>query len=164
MYVETTIPGFYHETRTASNIVARREWTRRWWADARTRDELVTSKAVLDELQRGPTNRREAWLDLVRDLPLLPIEPAVMEVVAAYGRHKLMPLDPYGDALHVALASFHPCDFLVTWNCRHIANARKFGHLRRVNAMLGLATPSLVTPLELLGEDDEADRDGRTAD
>ena len=58
-----------------------------------------------------------------------------------------MPADPGGDALHLALASYHKCDFLVTWNCQHLANANKFGHIRRVNAMLGLFVPALVTPL-----------------
>jgi hypothetical protein len=67
-----------------------------------------------------------------------------------------MPANPVGDALHLALASFHRCDFLVTWNCKHIANANKFGHIRRVNSMLGLFNPALVTPLELLaGDGDE---------
>jgi hypothetical protein len=67
------------------------------------------------------------------------------------------PADPGGDALHLALASYHRCDFLVTWNCRHLANANKFGHIRRVNVLLGLFVPALVTPLELLGDDDETD-------
>ncbi len=49
-----------------------------------------------------------------------------------------MPNDPLGDALHLAIASYHKCDFLLTWNCRHLANANKFGHIRRVNVMLGL--------------------------
>jgi hypothetical protein len=70
-----------------------------------------------------------------------------------YDKHKIMPKDPFGDALHLALASYHGCDFLVTWNCQHLANARKFGHFRRVNGMLGLFVPELVTPMELLGED-----------
>jgi hypothetical protein len=65
-----------------------------------------------------------------------------------------MPADPVGDALHVALAAYHRCDFLVTWNCKHIADANEFGHIRRVNAMLGLFSPALVTPLELLGGTD----------
>jgi len=81
------------------------------------------------------------------------IDTAVAEIVAAYDKHKIMPKDPFGDALHLALASYHRCDFLVTWNCQHLANARKFGHIRRVNGMLGLFVPELVTPMELLGED-----------
>ena len=93
-----------------------------------------------------------ARLLLVRDLPLLTIESAIGEIVQAYLQHQVMPADPAGDALHLALASFHKCDFLVTWNCRHLANANKFGHIRRVNTILGLFVPALVTPLELLGE------------
>ena len=66
-----------------------------------------------------------------------------------------MPAKPHGDALHLALASYHKCDFLVTWNCVHLANAKKFDHIRIINNRLGLFVPTLVTPLELLGENDE---------
>jgi hypothetical protein len=79
----------------------------------------------------------------------------VAEIVEAYIRHKVMPGDPLGDALHLALASYHKCDFLLTWNCRHLANANKFGHIRRINTVLGLFVPMLVTPLELLGGTDD---------
>ena len=59
-YVETTIPSFYHEVRTAPDVVARREWTQRWWTTAHDRYELVTSPAVLDELSGGDPSRVEA--------------------------------------------------------------------------------------------------------
>lgn len=157
VYVETTIPSFYHDTRPAPAIVARREWTREWWSGAAEAYELVTSAAVLNELVEGLPERSTPRLALVRDLPLLPVEPPIREIVESYVRHKLMPADPGGDALHLALASFHKCDFLVTWNCRHLANANKFGHIRRVNTMLGLFVPLLVTPLELLGGNDEGE-------
>jgi predicted nucleic acid-binding protein len=153
-YVETTIPSFYHEVRTAPDVVARREWTRRWWATAHERYELVTSPAVLDELSGGDPSRVAERLAVVGQLPLLAVDPSVAEIVETYIRHKVMPADPGGDALHLALASYHKCDFLVTWNCLHLANANKFGHIRRVNAMLGLFVPALVTPLELLGGSD----------
>ena len=107
VYVETTIPSFYHEERTAPDIVARREWTRRWWDEAPERYELVTSPAVLDELTGGIPERSAKRLALVRDLPLLPVEPALAEIIQTYIRHKLMPADPGGDALHLALASYH---------------------------------------------------------
>lgn len=138
-------------------MVARREWTRAWWKEAAGRDELVTSEAVLEELERGDFDAREECLALLGDLPLLRIDQAVMEVVDTYLRHHLMPLDPKGDALHLAIASFHRCDFLTTWNCRHLANPNKFGHIRRVNTMLGIHVPTLVTPYELLGVDDGQD-------
>ena len=116
-----------------------------------------TSPAVLGELAGGPSERSAKWLALIHDLPLLPFEPAIAEIVRAYIHHKVMPADPGGDALHLALASYHKCDFLVTWNCLHLANANKFGHIRRVNALLGLFVPALVTPLELLGGSDDAE-------
>ncbi len=155
VYVETSIPSFYHEPRTTPDVVARRDWTRQWWEGASANCELLTSPAVINELSAGIPERSALRLSLIRDLPLLPIELAIIEIATTYVRHKVMPADPTGDALHLAIASFHKCDFLVTWNCSHIANANKFGHIRRVNTMLGLFVPALVTPLELLGVDHE---------
>lgn len=149
VYIETTIPSFYFETRDQPQMIARRDWTRLWWSRA-SEHELVTSEAVIDELMRGSFEAREACLELLNTVPLVPVVRAIGEIVEAYQEHQLMPRDPVGDALHLALASFHRCDFLITWNCRHLANANKFDHIRRVNGILGLYVPSLVTPLELL--------------
>ncbi|RLT08226.1 MAG: hypothetical protein DWI21_08370 [Planctomycetota bacterium] len=91
-------------------------------------------------------------LSLIKDLPLLEINEAIADAVATYISHQVMPSDPTGDALHLAIASFHKCDFLLTWNCRHLANANKFGHIRRINTLLGFFVPTMATPLELLGE------------
>src|SRR5438105_4261472 len=123
VYVETTIPSFYHETRTSPVIVARREWTRQWWSDAPARYELVTSLAVVNELENGPPDRRAEWLSIIHGLPVLAIEAPIENIVETYRSQKLMPKNPAGDALHLALASYHKCDFLVTWNCQHLANA-----------------------------------------
>jgi hypothetical protein len=132
-------------------MVARREWTRQWWNEAMTIDRIVSSVAVVDELRRGDFTSREDCLGLLDSVELLEIDEAISEIVEAYIAHQLMPIDPFGDALHLAIASFYRCDFLVTWNCRHLANANKFDHIRRVNGILGLYVPTLVTPLELLG-------------
>ena len=152
VYVETTIPSFYHEVRTESEMVARRQWTREWWDGHRGDYDVFASEAVIDELENGSFPQKDDALALIQGVPLLDIEDAVGDIVEAYIQHHLMPADPAGDALHLALASFHRCDFLLTWNCRHLANANKFAHIRRVNGILGLFVPSLVTPLELLGE------------
>jgi len=123
-------------------MVARKEWTRRWFDAVIHTDRVVTSAAVIAELESGDFPGRDSALMLLANLELLRIDTAVAEIVAAYDKHKIMPKDPFGDALHLALASYHRC-----------ANARKFGHIRRVNGMLGLFVPELVTPMELLGED-----------
>ena len=152
-YIETTIPSFYHEVRNEPEMIARRDWTRRWFDAVLKTDRVVTSAAVLAELEDGDFPGRESAIRLLDEIELLTIDAAIAEIVDAYTKHKLMPKDPFGDALHLALASYHRCDFLVTWNCQHLANAKKFGHIRRLNGMLGLFVPELVTPMELLGED-----------
>jgi len=157
VYIETSIPSFYFETRPEPEMVARRDWTRQWWSEAGGLYSRITSAAVLEEIERGEFPSRQDCLQLLEPLPLVRIEPPVSEIVEAYIRHQVMPNDPLGDALHLALASYHKCDFLLTWNCRHLANANKFGHIRRVNTLLGLFVPALVTPLELLGANDEED-------
>ncbi len=151
VYIETTIPSFYYEDRLGAAAVARRAWTRQWWENAQPAFDLLTSVAVLSELDQGDYPKKMLCLQLLAEVPLVAVEPEVIEVVQVYMEHKLMPGDPAGDALHLALASYHKCDFLLTWNCRHLANANKFGHIRRINTLLGLYVPSMVTPLELLG-------------
>jgi len=132
-------------------MVARRDWTRDWWDNHRQDYLLVTSEAVLDELTRGDYPNQEKALLLINEVSLLEIDDPITEIVEAYVRHKLMPQNPLGDALHLALASYYKCDFLLTWNCQHLANANEFDHIGRVNMLLGLYVPKLVTPLELLG-------------
>ncbi len=133
-------------------MVARRDWTRRWFDSAITSDRIVSSVAVLDELRRGDFPGRGDAVSMLDNVEMLELEDPVFEIVEAYLAYKLMPADPFGDALHLALASYHRCDFLVTWNCQHLANANKFGQIRRINGILGLFVPELVTPMELLGE------------
>lgn len=103
-------------------------------------------------MENGEFPQKSDALALIQIIPLLEIADAIGVIVDAYIRHYVMPADPVGDALHLALASYHRWDFLLTWNCRHLANANKFAHIRRVNGILGLFVPSLVTPFELLGE------------
>jgi len=133
-------------------MVAMRDWTRSWWLEERFNYNVCTSDAVVDELETGNHPMMAEKIALIRILPFLEITQAIAEVVSVYLEHRLMPRDAAGDALHLALASFHKCDYLLTWNCKHLANANKFGHIRRINALLNLPTPSLVTPLELVQE------------
>jgi len=152
VYIETSIPSFYHEDRTVASAIARREWTRTWWDKCSHLYELVSSQAVLDELKEEDYAKKEKCIALLNDIPFVPIELEIATIVQAYIQHKVMPNDAGGDALHLALASYHKCDILLTWNCKHLANANKFNHIRYINTMLGLYFPAIVTPLELLGE------------
>jgi predicted nucleic acid-binding protein len=152
VYIETTIPSFYHSMRSTPEMIAVGQWTRDWWDGESFRYQLVTSRAVLKELEQGEHRNKSEKLAMLRNIPLLAINTPVAEIVEIYIQRKIMPANATGDALHLALASFYNCDYLLTWNCKHIANANKINHIRRVNQLLHLKTPELVTPLELTSE------------
>jgi hypothetical protein len=149
VYIETTIPSFYYEVRHEPEMIARRESTRRWWREERPHYTLHTSAFVIGELQEGEYPGRPEALAMAESMPLLEIVPAVEEIVSVYLRRKLIPL---GDAYHLAMASYYGMHFVLTWNCRHLANANKVRHLQLVNTELGLAAPIVTTPDLLLTE------------
>ena len=157
VYIETSIPSFYHTLRTDSESIARMAWTRQWWREYAGRSRLVTSAAVVDELLRGTGGKNDERISLLDQATVLPISEKVIEIAQVYIDKQVMPRDPQGDALHLALASYHKADFPLTWNCRHLANASKLHHIRVVNFEIGLATPALTTPLNFLsgGNEDE---------
>ena len=150
VYIETTIPSFYHAGRTDVESAAKQILTRRWWRAERASYDLVTSAATIDELAgSGRAALRDRRIRLLDGLGLLAVTPAAADATAEYIRQFVMPAGERGDALHLALASVHACDFLLTWNCRHLANANKTDHIALVNRRLGLHVPKLVTPEQL---------------
>lgn len=151
IYIETSIPSFYYEVRLDPASVARKLWTREWWENSENNYILLTSQAVIDELSIGDYPNKKLCLNIMNNLKLLPINFEITEIVENYIQHKVMPVNPIGDALHLAIASYYKCDFLLTWNCKHLANANKFGHIKRINNLLGLFVPEIITPLEILG-------------
>ena len=136
-------------------MVARRQWTREWWNNHQVHYDVVTSIPAIEELEAGDHPKKHECLLLIERIPILPVVESIVDIVDTYIRHRLMPNDPKGDALHLALASYHRCQFLLTWNCVHLANANKQEHIRHVNALLGLHVPILTTPLELIQEPEE---------
>jgi predicted nucleic acid-binding protein len=150
-YIETTIPNFYYDLRESEAVTSRRTWTRAWWESAAEGCELITGAEVFLELSAGTSRLVPLRLELLRGLPVLQITPEVSSTAETYIRNKLMPGRPSGDAFHLALASHHGCELIVTWNIRHLANPNKFAHVRHINQQLGLTVPEIVTPLDLLG-------------
>jgi predicted nucleic acid-binding protein len=150
VYIETTIPSFYYTLRTDTESVARMNWTRRWWSEFASQFRLVSSPAAITELRKGTGKTTEQRISLLKDAELLEVTSQVEDVAHVYIERLVMPNDPGGDALHLALASVHRVDVLLTWNCRHLANPSKMEHIRLVNYELGLPMPFLTTPLNYL--------------
>jgi len=150
IYIETSIPSFYHTLRTDPESIARRNWTHQWWRDNATKSTLMTSAAVIAELRKGTSDKTKDRIALLDGIEILAITDEIVDIAHIYIKKLVMPNDPQGDALHLAIASYHKADVLLTWNCRHLANANKFNHIRRVNYEMGLSTPILATPLNYL--------------
>jgi predicted nucleic acid-binding protein len=155
VYIETTVPSFYAETRTEPAMIARRESTRLWWTEEAPRYDLHVSALVLSELADGDYPGKAEALALVGELPVLDIVPEIEDIAAVYVRKQLMSSRDTRDAFHLAIASHYAVNFLLTWNCRHLANVNKTEHLREINSELGLYVPKLATPDMLIREDIE---------
>ena len=88
---------------------------------------------------------------MLSGLTLLQNNTEILEIAGVYVQRYVMPADPAGDALHLALSTYYRIDILLSWNCEHLANENKMEHIRRTNALMGLWTPQILTPLNLLG-------------
>jgi predicted nucleic acid-binding protein len=154
VYIETTIPSYYFETRSAPQVIAWREVTRQWWDAYRHDYQLFTSRLVLAELARAPKGKARRAIGLLKGVELLDEPAGLRDVVEYYIEHRLMPVDAGGDAVHLALASLHSVDFLLTWNCQHLANANKVQHLAVLNGRLRVHVPVITTPLTLMPEEE----------
>ena len=132
-------------------MVHRRAVTRAWWKIAARSSELVTSDVVLQELAGGRPEQARLRLALVKRMRMLDSGAAELATALTYVRHKLMPGNPLADALHLAIASHHYCDVLVTWNYHHLANPNKLDRISRLNEEMGLSVPRILAPEQLTG-------------
>jgi predicted nucleic acid-binding protein len=152
VYLDATIPSFYYEDRPGTIVQAWREITVAFWEHAKGRYELFVSDETLRELQDlgYPTLKRQPCLSLVLGLPRLAVTSEVTELAAYYVREGAMPANDLGDAFHLAFASWYRLQYLLTWNCKHLANANKFEHIQLLNGRRRLVSPAIVTPEQLL--------------
>jgi hypothetical protein len=146
VYIETSVPSAYATTRSDPGSVHRRTLTRDWWRDQLRLYDVWTSDAVLVELANDDWPGKADAIALIDPLPRLEINEDVVAVAGRYIAERLVPADLSGDAVHLAAASVHEMDFLLTWNIRHLANPNKMEHLTVINRRLRLLTPAVVTP------------------
>ncbi len=155
IYIETSIPSFYYTLREDVESKARMSWTRHWWNECSDEFSLVSSAAVIAELRHGGSDKVQDRIDLIKNVHMLPIMEEAEAIAQIYIDKMIMPKDPQGDALHLAVASFYRVEVLLTWNCAHLANPNKFERIRWINFELGLPVPTLTTPLNFLSGGDE---------
>ncbi len=153
IYIESTIPS-YVVARSARDLLqaARQQLTRDWWDLKRMEHELFTSQVVLDEIAAGEAEMARRRLELMGGTALIEMTEAAEKLAVSILSSGLLPASADGDAAHIALATIHGMDILLTWNCRHIANAAIQNRLRRLVEPVGYDLPIICTPEELLGE------------
>ena len=150
VYLDSTIPSYLFEERKKLKTFV--EITQRWWDEERHHFDLWISEETIVELSKGNYPNKTKILECVADISVLPFDEQIIGITQVYLDHHLMPQVLAGDALHLAYASFWKIDFLLTWNCNHLANANKKQHIRVINTRLNLPTPEIITPLELFME------------
>ena len=153
IYIESTIPSYF-VARPARDLLqaARQQLTRDWWEFEREKHELFTSQIVLDEIAAGEPAMAQRRLELMAEITVVDLTSAAESLAANVLKSGLLPVFADGDAAHIALATVHKLDILLTWNCRHIANAAIVGRLRRFVEKQSHTLPEIYTPEELLGE------------
>jgi hypothetical protein len=152
VYIETSIVS--HATAWPSSDPATavlQEQAKRWMAEQRPRFDVVTSRLVLDEAALGDADAAKRRLAMLADIPILDPNPEVETVADEILARSLMPQSAKLDASHVATAALAGAQFLLTQNCRHIANAVVLPRLYRLLDELGLPGLLIYTPAEFLG-------------
>lgn len=153
VYIETTIPSYLAAWPSRDLLqAARQQITHGWWNDRRQKYELCISEIVLEEAAAGDADAAQRRTRFLQDLPLLDLTVAVNDVAKAIMDSGLLPVRATRDAIHIAVSSVHGIDILLTWNCKHIANAEIMKDLGAVVAECGYEMPVLCTPEELLGD------------
>ena len=152
VYLDTTVFSFYFDDRPDS--VYRQKITKDWWDTQRDYFSLYTFYFTLAEVNNPVYPNWEKVSLLVSSVTVLPVSAETKGIIKIYIDNSLMPGDDAGDAAHLAMASFHNIDFLLTWNCVHLANWNKKEHIKIINLRLGLLTPEIITPEQLCREED----------
>ncbi|MDZ7617824.1 MAG: type II toxin-antitoxin system VapC family toxin [Patescibacteria group bacterium] len=156
VYLETTIPSYLAAYPSRDLIVAaHQQITHEWWRTAPDRFDLYISEAVVSEIRNGDPTAVARRIAIVDGLPVLELNEEVRRLVHQYDQRLGLIGRARADLPHLAFAVAYQMEYLVTWNCRHIANGEIIRRLLTVNRQLRLATPLLVTPEEILCSPDE---------
>ena len=142
LYLETSVVGAYLDNGAAF----RRDLTIRWWERELAEYRAFTSILVQRELERIAEPYRTGYLKLIKPLDQLEFSEEVSILAEGYISRGIFHRKYIADAMHVAFASFHKIDYLVTWNFGHLANVRKQARVRLFNTAAGFFSPVIITP------------------
>jgi hypothetical protein len=147
VYLETSFFSACVAGRTDAASIFRRQESQRWWTVQRSGHELSLSAEVLRELSDPAFGHRDLALAMTASLNLLPLNEDVVGLAKILVREQVMPgPESSGDSVHVAVATVHSMEYLLTWNVKHLANLNKVRHLQEVCRRVGYAPPAIVTP------------------
>ena len=151
VYLETTIIS-YLAARPSRDIIiaAHQELTSEWWENRRRRFDLFVSQLVIQEAKAGDKDVAQKRLGILESIPLIDLNDNVISF-ARILMDKVIPPKAVEDALHIAVATIHGMDYLLTWNCKHIANAEKEHAITAVCRSNNFEPPIICTPEELMG-------------
>lgn len=154
VYIETTIVG-YLTSRLSRELVtaAHQQLTQQWWDTRRPDFDLFISELVVQEAGAGDPNESKKRLASLSDMPQLELNEPVRQLARQLIAARAIPPQSAEDALHVAASSVHGMDYLLTWNCAHIANAQMRDSIEEVCHDAGYRPPVICTPEELMGEE-----------
>ncbi|MBF0204368.1 MAG: type II toxin-antitoxin system VapC family toxin [Desulfamplus sp.] len=153
VYIETSIIS-YLTARPSKNLIAaaRQQQTWEWWENYRQNYMLFTSNLVIAEASQGDNQQSQKRLHVLREIERLTINIACEELADKLIIDSPIPDNAQDDALHIAIASYHSVDFLLTWNFKHLANAHLIPKVRTIVEASGYYFPQICTPEELIGE------------
>ncbi|MEW6606463.1 MAG: type II toxin-antitoxin system VapC family toxin [bacterium] len=150
LYLETTIPSYYTAWVSQNLIVAAHQAiTQEWWQQEASKYDIYISQFVLDEAAAGDFEAAQRRLTFLNPFPLLEITPEVEALVQTIINSRLFPIKVIQDISHIAIASVHKMDYLLTWNCTHINHATTKENVRRICEAEGYLFPIICTPEEL---------------
>lgn len=152
IYLETTIIS-YLAARPSKDLItaAHQQVTHDWWQSRRRDFDLFSSQLVIQESSAGDAGVAQTRLQLLSDISLVQVNLDCVSLARALVEKGPIPEKAAVDALHIAIATVHGMDYLLTWNCKHIANAEMQTAVNRICRSAGYEPPVICTPEELSG-------------
>jgi hypothetical protein len=152
VYLETSFISYLVSLPNRDVIVAgHQQTTHAWWEHRRAQFECSVSQVVIDEASLGDPAEVEKRLTIIGDLRILEVTQDAESLARAIMASGVLPPHAFPDAAHIAVAAVHATDYLLTWNCKHLANAQIARKIAVVCQKLGYRAPTICTPDELMG-------------